>query len=117
MIEDLRIRNRSEATQKTYIRQVAAFAHHFGRSPADLGPEHIRAWQVHLVEERGVCWSTLNVAVCALRFLYRTTLGKDWALDFIPFAKAEKKLPVVLRPQDVRRLLDAITNPKQHAML
>jgi len=117
MIEDLRIRNRSEGTQKSYIRQVAAFARHFGRSPADLGPEHVRAWQVHLVEERGVCWSTLNVAVCALRFLYRITLGRDWALDLIPFAKPEKKLPVVLSPQEVKRLLDAVAIPKHHAML
>lgn len=77
MREDLRIRNLALGTQRSYIANVAAFARHFNRSPADLGPEHVRAWQVHLVEERGVSWSTLNVAVCALRFLYGTTLGKD----------------------------------------
>jgi len=117
MIEDLRIRNRSEGTQKAYIRQIAAFARHFGRSPAELGPEHVRAWQVHLVEVRGVCWSTLNVSVCALRFLYRTTLRKDWVIDHIPFAKPEKKLPIVLSPQEVKCLLDAVSNPKHHAAL
>lgn len=54
MREDLRIRNLAEGTQRNYIDQVAAFARHFGRSPLHLGPEHIRAWQVHLVEERKV---------------------------------------------------------------
>ena len=117
MIEDLRIRNLAKHTQRNYIHYVAAFARHFGRSPANLGPEHIRTWQIHLVEERGFSWSTLNVAVCALRFLYRTTLGKDWAIDHIPYAKAEKKLPVVLSLSEVQRFLDAIVNPKHHAML
>ena len=77
MLEDLRIRNLAEGTQQLYVANVAAFARHFGRSPEELGPEHIRAWQVHLVEERKVAWSTLNIAVCALRFLYRITLGKE----------------------------------------
>ncbi len=116
MLEDLRIRNLSERTQKHYIGQVAAFARHFGRSPEQLGPEHIRTWQLHLVEERKVAWSTLNCAVCALRFLYRTTLNKDWAIQHIPFAKPEKKLPVVLSRQEVHRFLAAITNPKHRAM-
>jgi len=116
MIEDLRIRNLSEATQKNYIYQVAAFARHFKRSPEELGPEHIRAWQVHLVE-RGLSWSTLNGAVCALRFLYRITLRRDWAIEHIPFAKREKALPVVPSPQEVQRLFDAVTSPKHRAML
>ena len=117
MLEDLRIRNRAEGTQENYIAYVAAFARHFGRSPTELGPEHIRAWQVHLVQERGVSWSTLNVAVCALRFLYGTTLGKDWTIRHIPYAKRDNKLPVVLSPQEVQRLLAAVTNPKHRAML
>ena len=117
MLEDLRIRNLAEGTQQLYVANVAAFARHFGRSPEELGPEHIRAWQVHLVEERKVAWSTLNIAVCALRFLYRTTLGKDWTIRHIPYAKREKRLPVVLSPQEVRRMLAAVTNPKHRSML
>lgn len=117
MLEDLRIRNLSENTQRIYLHQVAAFARHFGRSPAELGPEHVRTWQVHLVQERQVAWSTLNIAVCALRFLYCTTLRKDWSIKRIPYAKPEKKLPIVLSPREVKRFLDAIINPKHHAMI
>lgn len=117
MLEDLRIRNLAQGTQRNYVHNVAAFARHFGRSPDELGPEHVRAWQVHLVEDRQVAWSTLNTAVCALRFLYRTTLGRDWPIRHIPYAKREKKLPVVLSPREVQRLLAAVSNPKHRAIL
>ncbi len=117
MLQDLRIRNLSPGTQENYVRAVAAFARHFGRSPAVLGPEEIRAWQVHLVQDRGVSWSTLNIAVCALRFLYRFTLDRDWVIDHIPYAKREKKLPVVLSPAEVHQFLAAVTNPKHRAVL
>jgi len=117
MLEDLRIRNLAESTQRNYIAQIAAFARYFGHSPAELGLEEIRAWQVYLVEERGVAWSTLNVAVCALRFLYGTTLGRDWTIEHIPYAKKEQPLPVVLSPQEVQILLAVVTNPKHLCML
>ena len=117
MLEDMRIRNLAESTQKSYIWHVAAFARFFGQSPDELGPENIHAWQVHLVEERQVCWSTLNVHVCALRFFYGTTLGKDWTIRLIPCAKREKKLPVIPSPLEIQRLLFAATHPKHRVML
>ena len=116
MLEDLRIRNLSERTQKVYTSHVAAFARHFGRSPTELGPTDIRAWQVHLVEERRLSWSSLNITVCALRFLYGTTLDKDWVIERIPYAKPEKALPVVLSPREVHRFLSTLTNPKHRAL-
>ena len=116
MVEDLRIRNLSKRTQQVYTSHVAAFARHFGRSPAELGPAHIRAWQVHLVQERRLSWSSLNITVCALRFLYGTTLGKDWAIERIPYAKPEKTLPVVLSTREVHRFLSTLTNPKHRAL-
>jgi integrase/recombinase XerD len=116
MLEDLRIRNLSERTQKVYVSHVAAFARHFGRSPAELGPEHIRDWQIYLIDERHLSWSSLNITVCALRFLYVTTLRKDWAIERIPYAKPEKALPVVLSPREVHRFLSTLTNPKHRAL-
>jgi site-specific recombinase XerD len=117
MTQDLRIRNYADSTITVYIDLVARFARFFGKSPAHLGPEDIRAYQVHLVEERKVSWTLLNQTVCALRFLYRTTLGKDWAIRHIPYAKREKKLPVVLSRKEVTRLLRAAENRKHRTML
>jgi hypothetical protein len=58
-IDDLRLRNKSPRTIETYVLRVVLFARHFGKSPAQLGPEHLRAYQQHLMA-RGVSWSMFN---------------------------------------------------------
>lgn len=52
MVEDMRVRNLAANTQRAYLQQVSAFAKHFGRSPAMLGTEELRAWQLYLVDVR-----------------------------------------------------------------
>jgi integrase/recombinase XerD len=116
MLEDLRRRNYSPRTQTTYVDHVARFAEHFDRSPDELGPEEIRAYQLHLIE-RKVSWSLFNQAVCALRFLYRITLPRDWSVDQIPFPRRSKRLPTVLSPEEVQRLLGAVRNRKHRLVL
>lgn len=116
MIEGMRVRNFAERTQSAYVYQVAKFAWFFGRSPELLGLEEIRRYQVHLVKEQ-VSWSMLNQAVAALRFLYRKTLGRDWAIEHIPYAKRSKPLPVVLSLEEVKRFLEAIESMKYRAIL
>ena len=96
---------------KTYISHVAAFAAFCGKSPEQLGPEDIRRWQLELIS-RKQSWSTFNQAVCALKFFYRVTLPRAWSVEMIPFGKRPKKLPVVLGPEEVSRLLAAVTSPK-----
>jgi len=117
MIEDMRVRNLAPKTQKTYVTQVARFAKYFGKSPELLGPENVRAYQVYLVNERHVSWSLFNQTVCALRFLYRVTLQKDWAIEHIPFPRQERRLPVALSLAEVGRFLEAVTNVKHRTML
>jgi integrase/recombinase XerD len=117
MVEDLRIRNYAPGTLATYVNRVADFARYFGKSPELLGPPHIRQYQVHLLEEARVSWCVFNQSVCALRFLYRTTLGKDWAIEHIPFPKCPKRLPVVLSIQEVGKILAVVTNLKYRAIL
>jgi site-specific recombinase XerD len=105
-IDDLRLRNYARRTIDTYVSQVASFAKYFGRSPDLLGPNEVRDYQLHLLE-RKVSWSSFNQAVCALRFLYGTTLGRPEQLPFIPYGKRPKVLPSVLSPDEVLRLLKA----------
>jgi integrase/recombinase XerD len=115
-IDDLRLRNYAPRTIDTYVSQVAAFARHFGRSPDLLGSEEVRAYQLRLLE-RHVSWSTFNQAVCALRFLYGTTLGRPEQLPLIPYGKRPKKLPSVLSPDEVLRLLEAAPPPRDRVLL
>ena len=116
MIEDLRVRNFSPTTQRAYIYAVAKFAHHFGKSPELLGPEDIRAYQQHLLSKQ-LAWTTFNVSVCALRFLYRVTLGKDWMVQHIAYPRLPRKLPVILGFAELQQFFDVIPNLKHRAAL
>ena len=116
MIEDMQVRNLSPHTIDYYVRQVALFARYFKRSPELLGLDEIRVYQLHLVHERKLAWGSFNQAVCALRFLYRKTLGRDWDIESIPFAKQPKKLPLVLSQDQVRAVLAAIANPQNRVI-
>jgi site-specific recombinase XerD len=116
MINDLRIRNYSPRTVRTYVSMVARFATQFMKSPDQLGAEEVRRFQLELIESK-VSWSLFNQAVCALRFFYRVTLPRDFAVEHIPFAKRKRPLPTVLSTDEVRRILGTLTNLKHRALL
>jgi integrase/recombinase XerD len=115
-IDDLRLRNYARRTIDTYVSRVACFARHFGRSPELLGPNEVREFQLHLLQQR-VSWSSFNQAVCALRFLYGTTLGRPEQLPLIPFGKRRKSLPSVLSAAEVQRLLEGATAGRDRVLL
>jgi len=118
MIEDMRIRNLTPHTQRAYVQQVALFARHFGKSPELLGPSDIRAYQIHLTQERQLSASSVLVAVAALRFLYKVTLKRDWDVgDAVPTCRKPQHLPVVLSRDEVRRFLDAVEMLKHRVIL
>jgi integrase/recombinase XerD len=117
MMEELRLRNYSRHTITVYIRCVAQFAQHFRLSPDRLGLEHIREYQLFLVQQRKVSWPLFNQTVCALRFLYHHVLHRDWMIEYIPYPRQETKLPIVLSPTEVVAVFEATSNLKHRAIL
>ena len=117
MIEDMTLRNFAPRTITVYVERVVTFAQYFHKSPARLGPEHIRGYLLHLIQERHVSWSYYNQARCALQFLYRITMGQEWVVEDVVCPKQPRKLPVVLSLQEVARFLGAITHIKHRAIL
>jgi site-specific recombinase XerD len=113
----MRARNLSPRTQELYVAHVADFAKHFGRSPDSLGPEHIQQYQVYLLEERGLSASAFNVALCALQFLYKHTLGMPGVIERMRYARRPKKLPIILSPEEVLQLLAAVPSLKDRTIL
>jgi integrase/recombinase XerD len=118
MTEDMQVRNLSPQTQSAYIMQVSLFARHFNKSPAILGPEDIRAYQLYLTNQKRLAASSIKVAVAALRFLYRVTLKRRWDLDeIVPSPKKPRDLPIVLSPEEVVHFLGCCPNVKHRTIL
>jgi integrase/recombinase XerD len=117
MIEDLILRNRTPKTIKAYTGWVADFARYFHASPDRLGPEHVRSYLLHLIQERQTSWDIYRQARQALQFFYTVTLGREWVVARVARPKAPKKLPVVLSTEEMARFLDALENPKHRALL
>jgi len=118
MTEDMQVRNLALNTQTCYVQQVSLFARHFDKSPEQLGPEDIRAYQVYLTNERKLATGSVLIAVAALRFLYKVSLKKDWTFeDVIPAPKKPQKLPVIPSPEEVVRFLGSVRSPRNRAIL
>ena len=116
MIEDMTVRNFSAYTQRNYLFAVARLARHTRMSPAELGPEQLRDYLNHLVEQK-ISSSHFNVNVAALRFLYTVTLERDGVLPKLPFQKMPRRLPTVLSVEEVGRFLAAVPDRKMRAVL
>jgi len=118
MTEDMQVRNLALNTQMPYLQQVSLFARHFNKSPEQLGPKDIRAYQVYLTNEKKLTPGSVLIAVAALRFLYRVSLKRNWQFDeVIPAPKKPQKLPVVLSPEEVLQFLGCIESTKHRAIL
>src|ERR1700686_4867837 len=117
MLEELQLRNYSPHTQRAYVRCVAEFAKHFKAAPDRLGPEHIREYQLFLVQRKKLSWAPFNQTVCALRFFYHYVLHRKWMIEHIPYPRHEQKLPVVLSPTEVAALFQKTPTLKHRALL
>jgi integrase/recombinase XerD len=105
MIEDMLVRNFSPNTQRSYVHYVAEFARHYKTSPEYLGFEHVRAYQVYLVEQRQLSPASINTFVSAAQFLYTVTLEMPWGENRFVRMKVPETLPVVLSREEIERLL------------
>jgi len=116
MIEDMTIRKFAPKTQHDYVQRVKNFAAFLGRSPDTASFEDVRRYQLHLVTS-GVGVPSVNQTVSTLRFFFRITLKRHDILEHTHFIHEPRKLPVVLSPEEVARLLDAAPGLKYKAAL
>ncbi len=98
MTQDMRLRNFAPGSVEVYVNCVARFARHFAKGPDLLGPEDVRAYLFHLIEQRHVSWSYYNLHLQALRFLFTVTLGRPATLEHVVCPRQPTRLPVVLSP-------------------
>jgi site-specific recombinase XerD len=114
MAGDMTIRGFTPSTQRGYLAAVENFTAFLGRSPDGATAEDLRRYQLHM-RSSGASATTMNAAVSALRFFFTVTLGRDDAQVGMTTVREPHKLPVVLSPEEVARLLDAAPGLKYRA--
>jgi integrase/recombinase XerD len=110
-------RNYSQTTVTGYIRTVTDFAKYFDRPPDQLGPDDIRAYQLHLLHERKQGVRTVGTQTAALRFFFCKTLKRNYPVEEVPYPRAPRKLPIILTQEEAVRLIDSASNLFHRAML
>lgn len=107
MRQELEIRGCSPKTVDAYLGAMKGLVRHYMRPPDQLTPDDIKRYQHHLIQERGLSYSTLNVAVSAFRFFYHELLEVSWEVSRLPYHKKPKRLPVILSREEVVRVFEA----------
>src|SRR6266581_4509234 len=117
MEADMVVRGLALRTRETYVEWVARFAKFHGERPDRLGEEEVERYLLHLLEERKLAHSSVNIACSALQFLYRVTLKGRQAQFDLPRPKVPQRLPQILAREEVARLFEKTTNLKHRAFL
>jgi len=116
MIEDMEVRGFTACTQRGYLAAVRDFTVFLGRSPDRATIEDLRRFQ-HQMRMRGASAAAMNTAVSALRFFFGTTLGRGDAEVGMTTVRLPQRLPVILSPDEVARLLEHAPGLKARAAL
>ena len=117
MLEELQRRNYSQNTTRSYLQIVRDFARHFKRPPDQLGPDEIRQYQVHLIQERKMGVRTVGHCTAALRFFFVKTLKRHYPVEEVPYPKQPRRLPIVLSQEEAVALINSAKNLYHRAML
>ena len=117
MTEAMKLRRFSPRTQQSYLAAVSALTNYYHTRPDQLDFEKIKGYLLYLTVERGLSWSTCNVAVSAFRFFYTEVVGWEKVSLPIPPRKKPKTLPVLLSRPELERLFACAGSPKHRVLL
>ena len=116
MIEDMAARKLGRHAQRSHIHSCRRFAAFLGRSPDTATADDVRRFQLHLVES-GPSICNRNRIMTGVRFLFRVTLRRHDLAAEVYHLKEPQKLPLVMSPEEAKRLLAMSGNLKVHVML
>ena len=113
VLEELERRNYSQATARAYVGAIRRFAEFFHRSPDQLTTEHVREYQLDLMQ-RKLHPKSVMVQMAALRFLFLKVLKRRFSRDDLPFPKLlRRQIPT----DEVVRLIAAASNLRHRTIL
>ena len=117
MVEDMQLHGFSRSTQQAYVHSIAKLAQHYHKSPDLVCEDELRQYFLELTQHQKVSHSTATVDLCAIKFLFQTTLQRPWPSLLLMRPPRHQKLPVVLSREEVSRVLFAIRFPVYRACL
>ena len=116
-IQTLQLGHYSERTIHTYIGWLSRLAAHYHRSPAELDPNQVQAFLLHLTETEHLAWSTVNQALAACRFFYEKVLLCPRFELRVPARRTVTRRAFAYSNEQAAAILDAAQNPKHRALL
>ena len=117
MIVAMQDRHLASHTIEAYVHWVEQLARHYRRCPSKISIDETNRFLLHLIRERKLAWSTVNQALCGIRFFLLHVLGVEQPGLWIPPRKREQRLPEVLTRSEALRLINAHPRLKHRAML
>jgi integrase/recombinase XerD len=117
MIQDMQLRGYSASTQENYVAAVRQLFDHFHCTPVQLREEQVREYFLYLTSEKKVSRSTATIALCGIKFFFEHTVKRDWTTLHLVRPRWQRKLPVVLSREEVRRILHEVHIPVYRACL
>lgn len=116
MIEDMTARKLTLHTQRSHLQSCRRFAAWLKRSPDTATPDEVRQFQLHLIES-GTSICNRNRIMTGVRFLFRVTLRRHDLAAEVWHIREPVRLPPVLSPEEIKRVLTMATSLKARAML
>jgi len=117
MSVDIRMRGLAEGTHEVYLRYARKFLEHCGKATEELDERDAREFLIHLMRERQLDSSTINIYNAAIRFLFAVTLNRTLNYLQLPRFKKRKTLPEILTREETQRLICGCANLKHKAFL
>lgn len=117
MIAQMTLGRLAPKTQESYLAAVTGLAKFHCQSPDLIDQDKVQAYLLYLIEERKLAWSSCNVAFSALQYFYAKVLKLDETDFCIPPRPRQRKLPMILSCDEVRRLINNASNIKHRALL
>jgi site-specific recombinase XerD len=117
MLRQMELKGYSGRTIHSYIKCIGALALHYNTSPDLLSDEQIKQYLHERMKGNGLSRSWQNQFISALKIFYCDVLKREWQAMDIPRPRKQRKLPVILSKEEVKRIMEVTANLKHRALL
>lgn len=117
MSDAMALRGLAPKTRSTYLHWVRRLVQFCRVVPDQLTASQVRAFLLHLTQEKKLSFSSFNQALNAARFFFVETLQRPFVIEGLRFQRPPSRLPVVMNDGEMSRLLEAAVSLRDRALL